>query len=127
MRLRIGDGFLLFFALALIACSMQAQQKPAPRTSDYMLDESPLGIAIYSGLAYRSYIGPKDRMENLKELEDRVAQLPAGTKLHWMPYKRDRTGKPTLFSAAEKYVEFAKFCGDRKIDLVITPLATDKY
>jgi len=120
MRRKPAFCVIIVFALAMFANSAGAQQKSQP--ADYTLDENPLGIAIYPGLEYRSGLGPKDRMSTMKEVEDRVARLPAGTKLHWTPYKRDRAGKPMLFSSTEKYDKFAKFCGDHRVELMVAPL-----
>lgn len=90
------------------------------QANDYMLDDALAKIALYPGLGYRSYVASKYEVPSLEELERRVGQLPPGTKLHWTPYKRERSGKPILFSEGQ-YDHFAKFCRDHKIELLISP------
>ena len=95
----------------------RAQQAQA---TDYTLD-NPMGeIALYPGDAYRSFVDSKYIVASLEDLEQRVSQLPPGTRLHWEPYKRDPAGKPILFSKGQ-YQRFAKFCRDHKIELIVLP------
>ena len=49
-----------------------------------------------------------------------MSRFPAGTKLHWTPYKRDPSGKPILFSEGQ-YDRFVKFCRDHQIVLILPP------
>jgi hypothetical protein len=98
---------------------------PAPhlcdsrQAADYTLDGGPGTIALYQADGYPSYVPPEFEVQSLEELERRVGQLPPGTKLHWNPLKRDPSGTPMLFSG--QYDQFAKFCRDHKIGLLITP------
>ena len=112
------------FVLAAVIIAVQAAI-PTVRTgraqaqaNDYTLDDAIGRIALYPGLSYRSYVASKYEVPSLEELERRVGQLPPGTKLHWAPYKRERSGKPILFSEGQ-YDHFAKFCRDHKIELLI--------
>jgi hypothetical protein len=109
------------FAVSIASHTLKAvRAQQAQATDNYVLD-NPLGkIALYPGLGCRSYIEPKYMVSSLEELERRVGQLPARTKLHWDPYKRDPSGKPILFSDGQ-YERFAKFCRDHKIELLISP------
>jgi hypothetical protein len=99
------------------ASAGRAQQVQA---TDYMLDNAMGEIALYPGEAYRSFVDSKYIVPSLEELEQRVSQLPRGTRLHWEPYKRDPSGKPILFSKSQ-YDRFAKFCRDHKIELIVLP------
>jgi len=106
-------AILVFFA-ALIA-PLRSQQTQAV---DYVLDGDGMReIALYPAPGYRSYVEPKYVTQSLEELEQRVAQLPPGTRLHWVPYKRDPSCKPVLFSDGQ-YDLFAKFCRDHNVELV---------
>jgi hypothetical protein len=108
-------GIAVIFSV-LIA-PLRSQQAQA---ADYTLDDSVGSIDLYPGSGYRSYVAPKYVVQSLEELEQRVGQLPAGTKLAWRPYRRDASGKPILFSDGQ-YDHFAKFCRDHKIELLISP------
>jgi hypothetical protein len=101
------------------------QSTPAPNLCDspqaveYTLDGGPGQIALYQADGYLSFVPPEFVVQSLEELERRVGQLPAGSRLHWQPCKRDPSGKPTLFSDGQ-YELFEKFCRDRKIELLIS-------
>lgn len=84
-----------------------------------MIDDSVGAIALYPAGGYRSYVEPKYMVASLEELERRVGQLPPGTKLHWVPYKSDPSGKPILFSDGQ-YDRFAKFCREHEVELLIS-------
>jgi hypothetical protein len=109
------------FAVSIAGHTPEGVRAQRARATDNYVLDNPLGeIALYPGFGYRSYIEPKYMISSLEELERRVGQLPAGTKLHWGPYKRDSSGKPILFSDGQ-YEHFAKFCRDHKIQLLISP------
>jgi hypothetical protein len=95
----------------------EAQQA---RATEYRLDDSSSGVALYPGAAYRSFVDLKYKVPSLEDLERRVNQLPADTRLHWEPYKREPSGKPILFSKGQ-YDRFEKFCRDHKIELIVLP------
>jgi hypothetical protein len=88
--------------------------------TEYTLDDSSSGVALYLGAAYRSFVDLKYKVPSLEDLERRVSQLPPGTRLHWEPYKREPSGKPILFSKG-RYDRFEKFCRDHKIELIVLP------
>jgi len=108
---------MIVLLTAYLAGSAQTRDT---RAVDYRLDDSPGVIALYPGSGYRSYVAPKYDVLSLEELERRASQLPPGTKLRWIPSKRDPSGKPVLFSSGQ-YEHFAKFCVDHKIELIIGP------
>jgi hypothetical protein len=99
------------------ASAEEAQQGHA---TEYILDDGIGGVALYPGVAYRSFVDVKYRVQSLEDLEGRVNQLPPGTRLHWAPYKRDASSKPILFSKSQ-YDRFAKFCHDHKIEIIVLP------
>ena len=113
---------LVAVVMAVVAAGhiASAQKKQQAHAIDYVLDDSVGTIALYPGLAYRSYVDPKDVVLSLEDLERRVSQLPRGARLNWTPYKRDPSGKPILFSEGQ-YNRFARFCRDRKIELIVWP------
>jgi len=120
---RVNSKIALLVALVAVLAashSVGAGREPQPQATDYRLDDARGQIALYPGLAYRSYVASKYVVPSLEELERRVGQLPAGTRLHWTPYKRDPSGKPLLFSESQ-YDRFARFCRDHKIELLISP------
>ena len=105
-------AIVAFSALIVPLRSQQAQ------AMEYVLDGDGIReIALYPAPGYRSYVEPKCVVQSLEELERRVGQLPPGTKLHWVPYKRDPSGKPVLFSDGQ-YDQFAKFCRDHNVELL---------
>jgi len=105
-------AIVAFSALIVPLRSQQAQ------AMEYVLDGDGIReIALYPAPGYRSYVEPKCVVHSLEELKRRVGQLPPGTKLHWVPYKRDPSGKPVLFSDGQ-YDQFAKFCRDHNVELL---------
>ena len=91
----------------------------SPQAVEYTLDGGPRQIALYQADGYLSFVPPEFVVQSLEELERRVGHLPAGSRLHWQPCKRDPSGKPTLLSDGQ-YDLFEKFCRDRKIELLIS-------
>lgn len=90
----------------------------SPKLPDYMLDGGLGEIALYQAEGYLSYVPSEFVVHSLEELERRVGQLPAGTKLRWDPAKRDASGKPILLSDGQ-YDLFEKFCRDHMIELLV--------
>ena len=103
---------------ALIA-PLRSQQTQAV---EYRLEnfDSAAKFALYSGGGWRSYIDPKYVVQSFEELEQRVGQLPLGTKLYWNALKRDPSDKPILFSDGQ-FDQFAKFCRDHDVELLLIP------
>src|SRR4051812_1744226 len=88
-------------SVVLVAASLGAGAAlPAPAV-DYMLDDASGKFALYAGTGYRCFILPKDTVSSLEGLERKVSQLPPGTKIYWMPYLRESSGAPILFSKGQ--------------------------
>jgi hypothetical protein len=83
-----------------------------------MLDNSVGSVYLYPGAFYRGMIESKYYVPSLEALEQRVAVLPHGTQLLNSPYKRDRVGRPIIFSTGE-FDQFERFCHDHDIELII--------
>ena len=108
----------VIFSVLIAPLESQQAQTVKYRLEDF--DSGATKFALYPGEYWRSYIDPKYVVQSLKELEKRVSQLPPGTTLYWKPLKWDPSGKPILFSDGQ-YDQFAKFCIDHKIGLLIPP------
>src|SRR5258708_32442931 len=87
-------------------------------SADYMLDDSVGNIALYSGAAYRGYVREEDQVFSLEVLQQRVALVPRGSKLHYTPYRRDSSGQPLLFENG-RFLEFERFCRIHGIELIV--------
>jgi hypothetical protein len=112
-----------FIALLLTALGKAHALPPtelSKRTTDYFLDDSVSGFALYPGPGYRSYVDARFMIKSLNDLEDRLSKLPMGTRLSWSPYRTDSSGAPVLFKEGQ-FAEFRKFCVEHGIKLnVIT-------
>jgi hypothetical protein len=103
-------------AAATLIFSLCVGAAAAP--ADYMLDDASGKYALYSGPAYRCFVTAKDTVASLDELKCRIAKLPAGTKVYWMPYLRESSGEPILFAKGQ-FAQFAKFCAEHKVALIV--------
>ena len=99
-------------------CAIFAGAAPKPATVDYMLEDTSGKFALYAGPAYRCFVLPKDTVSSLEDLERRVSRLPQGTKVYWMPYLREPSGTPILFSKGQ-FAQFEKFCREHRIELIV--------
>jgi hypothetical protein len=114
----LGTGVLL---------GQTAESPPAAQKSqsDYRLDDGIGGVALYPGAGYRSYVEAKFLVSSLRDLESRVSQLPRGSTLHWLPHNWGvysasfEIGPNPILFASGQYEQFARFCSDHGIQLLI--------
>ena len=108
----LGAGVLVGQTAASPAIAGKAQ-------TDYRLDESIGGVALYPGAGYRSFVEAKFLVSSLSDLEARISHLPRGTTLYWLPQRRNLLGIDPVLFAKGQYEQFRQFCSDHGIQVLI--------
>src|SRR5689334_238304 len=95
--------YALFTAAVAFSCVVPAASAKNPPTppSEYVLDDSASGFALYPGRGVMSAAPAKSKVQSLSELKSRLRHVPTGTRLYWAAYQDDAEGNPKLFKSGE--------------------------